>query len=81
MSQLEPKINVKELSLGDWLSLANLLGNSDKWAYYNWRDNSDLKALNISLEEWRLIAERMDYSSKWASIQFGEYCPMSESVS
>lgn len=34
--------------------------------------------INISLEEWRLIAKRMGYSNNWASMQFGEYYPMSE---
>lgn len=74
MHQLSQTAQPKELTLKDWLVLAEAVGNKPMWGYYEWidiADRDDVKSL--SLQDWEVIAEELERDEKWAYYRYKEF--------
>ncbi|NET59599.1 MAG: hypothetical protein F6K47_26660 [Symploca sp. SIO2E6] len=74
MEQLKPTIEVEKLTLADWLSLAQAIGNEPLWGFFRWLELTPSEVLeSLSRKQVKEIAERLDYSIGWIESRITEY--------
>jgi len=74
MEQLKPTIEIKKLTLADWLSLASAIDNEPLWGFFRWLELTPPDELeSLSRKQVKEIAERLDYSIGWIESRITEY--------
>lgn len=70
---LNQTVDVKTLTLQDWLNICNSIGNNPMWAFYKWVEITSFDLSELSLKDWEEIAEACDSDDRWAYYRFKEY--------
>ena len=74
MNQLTTTIDIKKLTLGDWLLIAESNEYKSTWAFFNWLEYASTVELeDLNRKQIREIAETLDYSTTWVESQIRKY--------
>jgi hypothetical protein len=67
-------INVEDLTLDDWIEIANDMGNKPMRGFYQWIKHVSKETLSqYTLEDWEAIAEQLEQSDSWVYYRYKEY--------
>ncbi len=71
---LKTTIEIEQLTLSDWLTVASHCENSPKWGYHRWVEAQAPSSLEeLSLKDWEAIAEAVGCDDRWAYYRYKEY--------
>lgn len=68
----EQTIQVSELTLPDWVSIAQATGKSISSAYYNWAATTSIDLASLTIQDWERIGQLCGFNPGWSYHRYRE---------